>query len=405
MQRLIVLGVKIESSVAGKVGRMSFKDSEALSIVCMNALSCVDGNTILLYTRKTGGSTSEWEANPKGVSNYRIVKAVDWLEKEGYVVNTKASAYQLYNDNRNLSFITPTQKFIDKFDKPGIRDVATKAMRDAMPVVLLRKDGENIDYRRTQSIASYEEAMRMMNDNNSQYIVVNEHDKQVPTEYWRVFLESLESNGRMYTLALMSMENRTTKARHKIKIDGMDVVEIDYNAMHLRLLAERHNVTLPPGDAYYAMLPEHQRTAANRSVVKQCAIRILNCSSRKSALLTFREPLKDTVGHSFTGPTEVMEVLEKALGKAVKHLYTDKLGLSLAYTESVIMSDVIAMFVALKKPILPIHDSAIALSADAELLAQAMGDYYRKHTNTEQIVTMTCSRMVDGVLVKTDVSC
>lgn len=405
MQRLIVLGIKIDRSVSGKACRLGFKDGVALSIVCMNLLSCVDGETVLLYSRDTGGLTSEWKDNPKGVSAYRIVKAVDWLEQQEYVVNTRASAYQLYNDGRKLSFITPTQKFIDKFNKPGIQEQAIQAMRNAMPVLVVRVNGVDINWRNTKQMAHYEKAMRMMNDNNSQYIVVNEDDKQIPIEYWRTFLEHLESNGRMYTLSLFNIENKRSKGRLKIKINGMDIVEVDYNAMHLRLLADRHGMSLPAGDAYNGMLHDGLKTGPNRDVLKQCVIRLLNCSSRASAMLAFREPLETVQGHTFKNPSDVMLVIDKGLVKLTEHLYTDKLGMSLTYTESCIMSDVIDMFVALGKPILPVHDSAIVLHQDSELLAQAMGDYYRKHTETSGIVTMTCSRMVDGELVKTDVSC
>lgn len=405
MQRLIVVGIKADKSTAAKASKMGYKDGVAMCIVCMNLLACVDGETILLYSRDTGGRTMEWKDNPKGVSNYRIVKAVDWLEAQGHVVNTKASAYQLYNDNKNLSFITPTQLFIDKFASPGIQEKATQAMRDAMPVLVYRVAGVDINYRNTQQMKELEKAMRMMNDSNAQYIIVNEHDRQVPVEYWRTFLDNLESNGRMYTLSLFNIENKVSKGRLKIKIDGMDIVEIDYNAMHLRLLADRHGLSLPAGDAYRAMLHGNMKTEPNRAVLKRCMIKLLNCSSRASAMLTFRETLAEVEGHMFKTPSDVMRVIDEGLGELVQHLYTDKLGLSLTYTESCIMTDVIQMFVALGKPILPIHDSAITISEDSDLLAQAMADYYRKHTETTGKVTLQVSRMVDGEPLKEEILC
>lgn len=405
MQRLIVVGIKADKSTAAKASKMGFKDGVAMCIVCMNLLSCVDGETILLYSRKTGDVTLEWKDNPKGVSNYRIVQAIDWLEGNEYIVNTRASAYQLYNDNKNLSFCTPTQKFIDKFGAPGIQEKATQAMRDAMPVLVYRVDGVDINYRNTQQMKELEKAMRLMNDSNAQYIIVNEHDRQVPVEYWRTFLDNLESNGRMYTLSLFNIENKVSKGRLKIKIDGMDIVEIDYNAMHLRLLADRHGLSFPTGDAYYGMLEGEMHTKPNRDVVKLCVIRLLNCSSRASAMLAFREPLSEVEGHQFKSPSEVMAVIDKGLGELVQHLYTDKLGMSLTYTESCIMADVIEMFVALKKPILPVHDSAITIAEDSALLAQAMADYYRKHTETTGKVTLSISRMVDGKPEKKEVLC
>jgi hypothetical protein len=402
---MIVVGIKADKSTAAKASKLGFHDTTAMCIVCMNLLSCVDGKTVLLYSRQTGGTTLEWKDNPKGVSNHRIVKTIDWLEDNEWVVNTKASAYQLYNDNRNLSFITPTQKFVDKFDAPGMQEKAQQAMRNDMTVLYYRIDGKDVQYRNTQQMKDLETAMRMMNDSNAQHIIVNEHDIQVPVEYWRTFLDNLETNGRMYTLSLFNIENKVSKGRLKIKIDGMDIVEIDYNAMHLRLLADRHDMSFPAGDIYKAMLPDNLQTKSNRSVLKKCIVRLLNCPSRASAMITFREAMSEVEGHQFKLPSEVMAVIDKGLGELVNHLYTDKLGLSLTYTESCIMADVIEMFVALKKPILPVHDSAITVSENSDLLAQAMADFYRKHTETTGKVTLNISRMVDGVPAKEEVLC
>lgn len=405
MQRMIVLGIKTDKRVSGKVSKLGYEDTTAMCIVVMNLLACTDNETVLLYSRDKYEPTFEWKDNPKGVSNYRILKAMDWLEVSKYVVNTVASKYQMHNQDRLLSFATPTQLFIDKFDSPGMSKKAIQAMRDAMPVLVMRIDGVDTNYRNTKHMRELETAMRMMNDSNAQYIIVNEHDRQVPVEYWRTFLDNLESNGRMYTLSLFNIENKVSKGRLKIKIDGMDIVEIDYNAMHLRLLADRHGLSYPPGDVYYGMLEGEMSNKPNRDVLKACVIRLLNCSSRASAMLTFREALEGVQGHQFKSPSEVMHVIDRGLGELVNHLYTDKLGLSLTYTESCIMADVIEMFVALKKPILPVHDSAITISEDADLLAQAMADYYRKHTETTGKVTMTASRMVDGVVHKRELLC
>lgn len=400
MWRILVLGIKVESGVGRKVGWLPYGDKECLSVVVMNTLACTDNQTVLLYSRDTGGRTLAWHNNPKGISNYRVVKAVDWLEDQGYVVNTIASQYQMCNEDKNLSYLTPTQLFIDKFDAPGLQEQAVAAMRNDRPVVTIRKDGVDQVYRKTQEIAGYEQAMRSMNNNNAQFNVINVEDRRIDTNYGRVFTDNTAHQGRMYGV-VTHMKHRESKNRLRLKIDGKDVVEVDYNAIHPRLFAIRHGKMLPQGDLYKNFLGD-KCSDENRAVLKLCMVSVLNCPSRATAMLSFRGALADVAGHTFNSPSEVMKVIENGLGDAANHLYTPMLGLSLMYTESCIMSDVVALFVSLGKPCLPVHDSAVVLAEDRDLLATAMADYFRQHTNTTEVVTMKWAAIVDGKSVKDD---
>lgn len=398
----IVLGVKVSRQVTGKTKKLEYKDKECLNMIVTNLISSVD--SILLYSRDTGGLTMECRKNPKGINGYRIVKAVGWLEKEGYIINTISSAFQLYEDQKDMSYMVGTAKFIKEFVNNETIKQSKKARLDAYPVLEFRGIDGDIKYRNTKVNLSYEENMRMMNSNNAKFDVRDEFNTEVDTIYSRKFRESILYNGRMYSVGVMSIENRETKGRLKMLADTKQLAECDYAAMHLMLMADTHGYQLPHGDAYMNMLPDDMKSASNRQVIKLCFTRLVNCDNKAEAMLSFRKPMSETIGHTFKKPSQVMNLIYKSLDTLTQHLYIDRLGLRLANTESNIMADVIQTFVSLGKLVLTVHDSALTFVEDAELLATTMADAYRKHMQVKRVIRITCSKLEDGTLVKQDYS-
>jgi hypothetical protein len=259
-------------------------------------------------------------------------------------------------------------------------------------------------YRNTEENLAYENAMKLMNYSNSHFDVRDEYGASIDTIYLRNFRIDDTLNGRMYSPGVMGIENKVSKGRLKMVADSKKLIECDYNAMHCMLFADLYGHALPLGDTYMNMLPAGMKTKANRQAIKMCFLRMLNCPSRQSALLSFREPMKDADGHTFRSPSHVIDCIASLLGTLVQHLYTERLGLRLANIESKIMTDVVQCFVALGKVVLPVHDSALVLSEDAELLATTMANTYRRHMQVERVINITCSTFVDGSVVKEDCS-
>lgn len=407
-RNIICMEMKTVKIVSSRMKYLSYRDEECLKVVVNNLLPCMDGDRILLYSRETGGMTFRWKYNSKKISNYRVVKAIDWLEKEGYVFNVIASKYQLYNEDKNLSYCYPTSKFINLFY--ANKDVVENANRmhsEAYPVLVVKDENKNlINYKETKRVKLYIDGMEVMNATNNKHVLTDLNGDRVPTEYCRVFnYSSLDINGRMYNQNIMGIENRKSKDRHKLMIDGSPVVEVDFSALHIRILAALYNFSLPPDDLYYAMLTDTMKTPENRQVLKLCVNSMLNVNSDRAAMASFRDHMS-IEGNTFNGSTRlVLDYIYSVIEKLKDYLYEDFLGLQLCNYESMMMTEVVTVFAALQKAIFPIHDSAIVKEMDKELLQFAMSDAFKRVMGYNGVVPMSFTQYKDGVLVKGDCSC
>lgn len=396
----LILGIKTERSTVIQTNKIDYKDRKTLNVVVTNLLCCVEHNDLLLYSRNKERS-DKWKNNPYGISNYKIMKAIDWLEQNGYVFNTIASRFQLYDDTRQMSYIMATEKFVNDFYTKELARKANDSSLETMPVISLRDDdGREVIYRNTKDVQQLEALMRLMNKSNAKFVVTDEEGNQVNTAYKRVYKENWQLNGRMYSSGVMSVENRESKGRLKFTIDRKDVVEIDYNCIHIRILADLHNQSITAKDVYYAILPDDMHSPENRNVMKGAVNRILNCKNARAAVGSVEKWMEEVDGHTFNSAGEVTKYVYKFLGKLKKELFKDRLGLRLANIESNIMSDVVQVFVALGRPVLPVHDSAIVLKEDKDLLARTMADCYRKHLNVSRMIDLKCNEIKDGQAAK-----
>lgn len=403
--RDIVKAIKSHRSTVGKVSKIDYTDRECLSVVITNLLRCVDNNDMLLYTRRKD-RVDKWVQNPLGISNHRITKAIDWLADNMCVVNTIASTHQLLSDNKQTSYATTTTLFSRDFHTPTLAEKAKESALLNQTVLSIRDvDGCDIAYRQTKLTKCIEEDMRTMNSNNDMFVVLDGEGCVVNTPYSRVFKIDLSYNGRMYCHGVMGIENRDSKSRLKFTIDGEQVVEVDYSSMHLRMFADIYGVDVPSGDLYTWMLPEEMRNKANREVMKGVVNRVFNCPSHASAVASARACMAEVEGHTFQGPLQAVELMYSLLEDRKALLYQHMFGQALTNMESNVMSDVIAVFTMLKRCILTVHDSAIVVRSDRELLAKTMSSSYKKHMNVDKVIEMRYSMWCDGKEVKEDCSC
>ena len=409
----IMLCMKIEVSkqVKSRIKYLNYRDEQCLGIVVSNLLSCMDGERVIRYSRDTGGRTFKWFYNPSGISNYRIVKTIDWLTDNGYVFNNTSSKYQLTND-RVMSICYPTELFKELFySEEGVVDIARKRQVKAYPVLIVRDANKNeIKFKESRMAMEIIEAMEVMNLMNYQHNIRDKDGHKLDTEYHRVFnYESLHIGGRMFNNNIIGIENKVSKDRLRLTIDGYKVVEVDFGALHYRIFCAGEGIGFGTEDLYMGMLPEGMKTKANRQVVKLCTNRMLNVSSERAAMISFREPMAEVEGHTFgTSAKAVLDCIYSVYPAAKESLYSLHLGLRLTNVESLIMCGVVSVFAALDKPILPVHDSAIVRECDKELLAATMSDFYKKEMEVfdSYIVPMTASSLdADGNEVKEDISC
>ena len=404
---IITPNIKVSKGVTNTSKLLDYKDKECLHIIISNLIACGYGDRVLLYSRETGGRTLKYIWNKKGIINYRIVKCIDWLTNEKMIFNHVSSKYQLLVETKKMSMCYPTSDFINLFcSKQGTIEKSRDEQIKSYPVLILRnEDKEDMEFKQTKEVSDYIAHMQLLNVSNSNFSVLHKGTK-LDTEYKRVFNNgSFTYNGRMYSNNIMGIENRVSKDRLRLTIDNSPVAEVDYSALHLRLLVDMNNEELPDSDLYNVMLPIDRQTKENRVIVKLCSVSMLNVSSERAALLSFRNHLDTVKGHTFKTPKEILNCIYSVMGeRSISSLYQDHIGLKLCNIESRIMSKVCSSFVELGLPVFPVHDSAIVRQCDYELLACMMSDYYKQELNVNHVIPMQASMFINGELIKEDVS-
>lgn len=176
-------------------------------------------------------------------------------------------------------------------------------------------------------------------------------------------------------------QNLPKHMRRDILIDGEPTDEIDYSGLHPSLLALKQGFRLT-GDPYDLdkhvcprILPQDQR-----QVVKQLVLIGINAKNRNAAFRAFHK--KNNANNKKSGKyfikTYKTADLDKMLDAFIDtHPYlADSIcadqGIKLMNVDSNITTHIINQFVALGKPILPIHDSYIVKTEDRQLLRSAM---------------------------------
>jgi len=170
--------------------------------------------------------------------------------------------------------------------------------------------------------------------------------------------------GRFYS----PIQNLKSEARKYLSFDGEPVVEIDFSSIHPSILYHQKGIDLD-SDPY--IIEGH-----SRSDVKLAFNIMINRKggpSRSSAVNTLARELD-------CSPNKAQRLEEAILArhnKIQEHFNSDA-GLALQRLDSKIALLLIKQFVADRRPIITVHDSAIVSVRDAEGLSLAMEAAYRQ---------------------------
>jgi len=187
----------------------------------------------------------------------------------------------------------------------------------------------------------------------------------VQTSLTRIFSRgTLDLGGRFYS----SIQNLQSEARKYIRLNGEPTVEVDFSAIHPTMIYDLTPTAELFEDAY-------RIEGWDRDTAKVAFNIMLNRnggSSRSSAEKTISEE---------TGLTRAeAKVLEQDIltkHQAIDRYFNSDSGLELQRIDSDVMFRILKHFVVtLKRPIIPIHDSAVVSVRDVESLRLAMESAY-----------------------------
>ncbi len=162
--------------------------------------------------------------------------------------------------------------------------------------------------------------------------------------------------------------------RPYIRINGEETVELDFSALHPRLLAAEKGMTIE-GDPYHLgvdLLPEHLMYL-HRKYVKKLLLVAINAKDRNDAYHALVGSLPGELAKHYS-----KDMLKEGL-QAIRYRHPfvagslcSDAGIRLMRTDSNIVEHVLKRFIALETPVLPVHDSFVVQANKRLTLENAM---------------------------------
>jgi len=183
----------------------------------------------------------------------------------------------------------------------------------------------------------------------------------------RIFRDSFKRGGRFYGPIYQSLNK---KFRDHMLIDDEETIEIDYDAMHFRMLY--HAVGIDYKDDPFAM-----PTKESRKFVKKLGYIMLNSKNRNSASWAIVAAYAKE-GVNITNVT-AEDILDKfcARHEPISRFFYNSKWAALHYAESEIVYDILCELKNKGIVGLPIHDSIIVKKKHEDLLRSLMIEKYR----------------------------
>lgn len=201
-------------------------------------------------------------------------------------------------------------------------------------------------------------------------------------DYRRSFREDFKGGGRIFCLA----QSLSKTLRKSLTIDGRPTVELDYQSHQIRMLYHLHGLDAESDCYAHPSLP--------RPLIKAATTRVMNCGTRRQALLSLTKLLSEkpssleplpALPPDLTASFLLDSVLE--LNPILKQTMSEKLWRDLQYVESCIALGVMEGLAAEGYPCLGIHDSFRVPEDAGDLLRYLMREEYRKRLNYWPVVT------------------
>ena len=198
--------------------------------------------------------------------------------------------------------------------------------------------------------------------------VVTIDGERVDLSYKRVFHDSLKGSGRYYSNN--SFQTIKSEKRADILIDGLPTAELDYSAIHPRILYTLEGIALAKDWKPY----DPAECSAQRDVRKIALLIMLFSRDRHSAVWELHDKANILVAEA----DNIVSALERHNEQIAKHFYQKDLWKALQHFDSRIASDVLALCMQRNICVLPYHDSFRVEEGYAEILYGIMFESWRR---------------------------
>ena len=305
----------------------------------------------------------------QGVSYTKTRKLLSLLDSDGYI-----TLYVGYYDTKNevgvKSFFICEEKMNDLWE--GV-DTSTAMKREEDTIVVRdSKTKENLPTRQFRGIALLREDLQKYNSLLSRHSVSID-SQEVNISYKRVFHDCLQSSGRYYSNS--SFQTIGKEHRANIIIDDCETVELDYSAMHPRLLYTLDGISLP--QSFYPYYVE----GVEKSVSKICGLMLLYNDNKRNAINAARQHFERN-GIAVENISEIISTLIENNKRISKHFFHRDMWKGLQFLDSSIATEVLQMCISRNIVALPYHDSFRVKREDKEILKGIMFEGWKRVMKT-----------------------
>lgn len=381
--RLLIYDINYPRSLTIQCKALGYKDTQVLCCVVYNLISCLRKGRKLVYSR----NKYEKSRSKKKITVFKVMKVVDWLQKEGYITNYIAPPIQ-NKDDRQVSYIIPTLKFVEEFcDVAEVQRMAELAYQEAYAYIELRnEDKEPVLFRNTKQTQRLEGVVKKINILNDICTVRDKQGNVLNNFYCRVFNNDFGHGGRFYRADVLRVPHSEGRlGRYDITINGNPVVEIDYGNLHFRIAATREGIDLSKvaSDVYMGVLEPEEKTESNRAIVKLAVNIMFNSLDDRKAKQAIQSEInlkfKDRQDLTLRTGTEVFNRVKQAYPQFDSLFCNgDGYGSVLQNYDSELAACVLDVMADKNIPCLPVHDSFIIERQHQRILEETMGDCFRK---------------------------
>lgn len=406
----ITISSGIMKWVRGSYPSLKPKERTAVVVVVENALSIGKKGCITYKRRKEGLEPERY--NVYRLPNQYLAKAVDLLVSSGYVLSTVGEYHG--DEDMTQSTFWPTDLLLYLFPASEVEYIKDQDRKTSTKIALRDNEKNLSDYKDNRKTVNMERQVGITNKINGMFAYAHITGSYVNDRLVRIFNESFDKGGRFYRSDIHQIKQRDKegnklsieqtrlglkiceKGREEENDSWSNVVELDYGALHVILIACMHNMDISrySGDIYSEMLPDNY-IEQDRNLFKIALLIMINSRSRRSAMGAIRDTINNGF-YSFKNASDVMDRIIDSLPEFEDFFFrSDSYGLTLQNVDSNIMERILKHFSDAGKPCIPVHDSIVVRAEDEEFAFDAMYNSFK-----DEMKKYGCYSPVFSIVIK-----
>jgi len=338
-------------------------------------------------------NADEWTTKRFNRTSRFTVDAIRLLEKAGYV--HMRLGYRIPDNPKESrrTRIMATDKLLEKYPRRNFRVIS-----EPKELVEVKRNDKLFEgYKETKRCRQVRATLERVNAVNAlanirlgyrplsislKAIFINKRTQYGFAEY-----------GRLHTSGAWHYQRLDKEERSEITINGEPVVELDFRALHPRLLYAEEGIQYPDDKDPYSVVDDKEwlrpLLKTMYMALQNNGVEIKACKAVSNWIRTKTEPsereqlaaLGITQKHETLRP--LLEKMRKVHEPISKHLLSEQTALRIMNKDAEIALDIVGRFAEMNIPILAIHDSFIVQSRYERKLRRTMKAAYAKATKSK----------------------